>query len=96
MVGKLHERKVLLAVDFNQRHVGLGVGTDDLGLVDGAVVRDDLHSSGVIHLKRVRHKNTEAGRRNEATARGRKATEKGRQTTREDILDPSRRNLTVA
>src|ERR1700733_922668 len=43
LVGEFHVREVLLAVNLDQRQIGLLVGADHLGRVDRAVIGRDLH-----------------------------------------------------
>ena len=47
-VRELHVGKILLALDLDQREVGLLVGADHLGGIDGAVVGGDLDGLGVV------------------------------------------------
>ena len=48
MIGELHIREGFVGIDLDQGKIGLRIGTNDLGLVDGAVVGGNLHSLGMI------------------------------------------------
>jgi hypothetical protein len=48
MIGELHIRKVVLAIDLDQGDVGLRVGADHLRGIDGAIVGCNLSGFSVV------------------------------------------------
>src|SRR6202043_899677 len=48
LVSKFDVRKVLLAIDLDQREVGLLVGAYNLGGIDRTVIGRHLHGSGMV------------------------------------------------
>ena len=56
LIGELHVGEVLLAVDLDQREVGLLVGADHLGRIDRAVIGRDLDRFGMVDHVIVGHR----------------------------------------